>query len=155
MQLLWMLLTMLSTPLPALGAGWEEGWPHRFSLKTGALGVPALAAAHPPGAAQNLPSTFALLGLKPIKKQHVARGCLAKEGARRTDTTAPRQEHTEHRSQPTDPGFPTQVPLQSLPIPQSHSCLNPKGSKPQSLSGWLFFFFLSFAVPWWVNESIT
>lgn len=41
MQLLWMLLTTLSTPLPALRAGWEEGWPHRCSLKMGVLGSPA------------------------------------------------------------------------------------------------------------------
>lgn len=144
MQLLWMLLTMLSTPLPALRMGWEEGWPHRCSLKTEALGVPGLAAAHPPDAAQNLPSTSALVGLKPIKTQHIARGRLAKEGARQTPRVHGRS--TEHRSQDTDPGFPTQGPLQSLLIPQSHSCLNPTGSKPQSLSGWLNFFFFCCAL---------
>lgn len=67
------------------------------------------------------------------------------KGRSQTDTTGPRQEHraqvSGHR-----PGLPHTGPTPEPADSPKPLCLNPTGSKPQSLSGWLNFFFFCCAL---------
>lgn len=114
-------------------------------LKDGSIGVPSLAAAHPPDAAQNHPSTSALVGLKPIKTQHIARGRLAKEGARQMDTTGPWQEHraqvSAHR-----PGLPNTGPTPEPADSLKQLLLESQGLQTPNLIWMAYFFFFCCAL---------